>query len=620
MMINKHINIIPVICAVFLHLGMAQATQITIINLDDVGEGFNDTSQVNPVGGNTGVTVGEQRLQVFQFASRIWENIIDSNVEIKVEANFDPLTCTSSSAVLGSAGTVTLFRDFANTPVRRTWYPVALANALSGSDLTTLPDIRAIFNTSVDNNNNCLNNTNWYYGLDGNKPSNSMDLLQVVMHEIGHGLGFQTYVNLATGAKFGTPTGRDDIFMLNLEDHSLNTTWDNLTDSQRLVSMTDLGDLHWVGPNVTANIGMYTNGINQGHVQHYAPSSAASGSSVSHFDTAISPDELMEPFITSSPTGPGLAIQLMKDIGWQVFSSNAPVVGEISDISMSGSSTQVQFALRDIDSSSLTFSFISSNNNLINSTDFNVSGSGGLRTIDIFPNIGVVGSSQITLLVFDGVNSVSQQFQLTVSNTIPSINILSPSNGAEFVLTDTVYFEAVAIDSEDGDLSEGVVWTSSIDGLLGTGSQLNANLSVGTHSIEATIIDSGGLVSQKNILINVYGDSDSDGMNDLWEILNFGDLNRDGTGDFDNNGISDLDEYLISISIPDGDLNLDGVVNVLDIMIAQQILNGEVAITPLQMVHADVAPLINDMPVPDGQFNIADMLIITRKAVGLINY
>ena len=34
-----------------------------------------------------------------------------------------------------------------------------------------------------------VNNINWYYGIDSNKPANTIDLLSVVMHEIGHGLG-----------------------------------------------------------------------------------------------------------------------------------------------------------------------------------------------------------------------------------------------------------------------------------------------------------------------------------------------------------------------------------------------------------------------------------------------
>lgn len=39
-------------------------------------------------------------------------------------------------------------------------------------------------------------------------------------------------------------------------------------------------------------------------------------------------------------------------------------------------------------------------------------------------------------------------------------------------------------------------------------------------------------------------DSDGDGMDDQWEMAYFGSLDRDGTGDYDLDGVSDLDEYL----------------------------------------------------------------------------
>lgn len=46
------------------------------------------------------------------------------------------------------------------------------------------------------------------------------------------------------------------------------------------------------------------------------------------------------------------------------------------------------------------------------------------------------------------------------------------------------------------------------------------------------------------IKVNPDWDTDGDGMDDAWEMANFGTLDRDGTGDFDGDGISDLQEYL----------------------------------------------------------------------------
>src|SRR5439155_407358 len=57
-----------------------------------------------------------------------------------------------------------------------------------------------------------------------------------------------------------------------------------------------------------------------------------------------------------------------------------------------------------------------------------------------------------------------------------------------------VTFRASAIDATDGDLSAGLVWTSDIDGPIGSGAGFFANtLRVGTHHVTATVADAGGL-------------------------------------------------------------------------------------------------------------------------------
>src|SRR4029078_1487330 len=84
-----------------------------LVNQDGPGEGFNDPSFRAPVGGNSGTTLGQQRLNVFQFALDPWESLVDSSIEIRVGADFASLSCNSMSALLGSAGPETVFRDFA---------------------------------------------------------------------------------------------------------------------------------------------------------------------------------------------------------------------------------------------------------------------------------------------------------------------------------------------------------------------------------------------------------------------------------------------------------------------------------------------------------------------------
>ena len=85
-------------------------------------------------------------------------------------------------------------------------------------------------------------------------------------------------------------------------------------------------------------------------VRNYAPGTVNLGSSVSHFDSALSPNELMEPFITQPKTGPGLAVELMADIGWNIFSSISPIISTMADVSVQqGSTDQVAFVIGDND-------------------------------------------------------------------------------------------------------------------------------------------------------------------------------------------------------------------------------------------------------------------------------
>jgi hypothetical protein len=162
---------------------VVHATTITIVNNDGAGEGFNDPTPVAPVGGNPGTTLGAQRLNAFQRAADIWAGLISSTVTIRVGAQFDPLACTATSAVLGAAGARTVHRDFSGALVASTWYPAALANALRGSDLSTSDDIGATFNSSIGTT--CAFPNVWYYGLDGSPPGSQIDFVSVVVHELG---------------------------------------------------------------------------------------------------------------------------------------------------------------------------------------------------------------------------------------------------------------------------------------------------------------------------------------------------------------------------------------------------------------------------------------------------
>ena len=227
---------------------------IVIVNLDGAGEGFNDATPVAPVGGNPGVTVGQQRLNLFQHCADIWHALLGSSVQIRIEANFDPLFCTATSAVLGGAGPNPVDSDFAGAGYAATWYAGAEANRLAGVDLDPFDnDIGCVFNSNIGMAG-CLTGRSWYYGYDGNEGASGVDLLPVLLHEFGHGLGFLTLTDESTGDYFSRQPTIFDRFLM---DDQTGKHWNEMTPAERVTSALNTGHLVWDGPAVTHSTGVW---------------------------------------------------------------------------------------------------------------------------------------------------------------------------------------------------------------------------------------------------------------------------------------------------------------------------------------------------------------------------
>jgi len=243
-----------VLLAVFLAVAVnaprpAHATFV-IINNDGPSEGFNDPTPAAPVGGNSGTTVGQQRLNVFTKAGQIWDAIIQSPITIRVQATFDPLSCGPTSGVLGSASANVVDSDFSGAPKPGTWFVGAEANRLANVDLDPADDdIVAQFNSSVGSGS-CLTGRFWYYGYDGNEGASGIDLLAVLLHEFAHGLGFLTTTDETTGNYFA---GLPSIFDWYLQDDVTGKHWIDMTPSERIASSINTNHLVWDGPAVTSN-------------------------------------------------------------------------------------------------------------------------------------------------------------------------------------------------------------------------------------------------------------------------------------------------------------------------------------------------------------------------------
>jgi hypothetical protein len=200
-----------------------------------------------------------------QAAVDIWSENFASTVPVNVNVKWGS---SSSYGVLASASAKNNFSNFNGAPDKTLYYASALANALAGRDLDpTSPEIEILITS----------NAPWYYGTDGNCPARSFDLVSVILHEMGHGLGFVSgnYYDAFSGfGRVDQPTPFD--------------AYAQLPDGRRLADMPSpsleagkamTSDLVWSGENaVKAN-----NGIKP---KLYTPSTYEPGSSISHLDEA----------------------------------------------------------------------------------------------------------------------------------------------------------------------------------------------------------------------------------------------------------------------------------------------------------------------------------------------
>ncbi len=214
--------------------GTAAAGEIFLDPFAAPGTGFDDHTPVQPVGGNPGTTLGDQRIIVFLQAAAIWQETLNPNEDIYIAAQFAAL----GEDVLGSAGATHVWRNTPGTELPETWYAAALADHLAGEDLDpTLYDIVANFSSDFD----------FYLGLDGNEGPGQEDLLVVALHEIGHGLGFANFANETAGTLF---QNFPDVYTHYTLDVTTGKTWSQMTDTERQASAVNVRKVSWNGLHV----------------------------------------------------------------------------------------------------------------------------------------------------------------------------------------------------------------------------------------------------------------------------------------------------------------------------------------------------------------------------------
>ncbi|OWP63573.1 hypothetical protein CDA63_08300 [Hymenobacter amundsenii] len=241
----------------------------------------------------------------FQHAVDIWQSLLISPVTIRVQATWTALT----AGTLGSAGATAYYQDISGATRSGVDYPVALAEKISGQELNAAsePDINARFNSTF----------NWYYGLDGVVPAGKYDLVTVVLHELGHGLGFIAGTRyIAPNGSYGIPPS---IFSTYIETQAGELLVNNPAypnGSAALGSQFVSNQLYFNSPLAKA-----VNADQRPRL--YAPATYSAGSSISHLNESTyiagNINSLMTPQIGAAEAmhNPGpITLRMLDEMGW----------------------------------------------------------------------------------------------------------------------------------------------------------------------------------------------------------------------------------------------------------------------------------------------------------------
>jgi uncharacterized repeat protein (TIGR01451 family) len=173
-----------------------------------------------------------------------------------------------------------------------------------------------------------------------------------------------------------------------------------------------------------------------------------------------------------------------------------------------GDSVTIAWAGNDLDGDPLTYMVQYSRDNGATWETLNVDLT---STNYVVPRQSLRGTSagRLRVIASDGffTATATNAGTFTSANNAPGISIQSPSTGTLFFGNQQIVLTALAYDSEDGVLDgTNIVWSSDLDGTLGSGSRLYTTasaLSEGTHLITATATDSSNAVGTAQINLGI---------------------------------------------------------------------------------------------------------------------
>jgi hypothetical protein len=264
----------------------------------------------------------DEAKKAVEYALSIWGYLLKSDVEIEILFGFNSLGpgCLASGFPKGDI--------IPESGEHSSYIPPALMNAKIGYDV--IPDQE---DGSIIINSDLMDM--FYFGLDGNTPSQKIDFVSLVLHEITHILGFLSFAYSGYDGK-GT-------YGLEIEKNS----WEAIPSIYTTMLIDGQGNLlispqHYQNDSIKLGEAYRSNAIfwSGEYAQQfndellpkmYAPSTFIPGSSLSHLDESFydgTINALMTPALNTAEAihtpGP-ITLGILQDLGWTVNLNSDPV-------------------------------------------------------------------------------------------------------------------------------------------------------------------------------------------------------------------------------------------------------------------------------------------------------
>jgi len=250
----------------------------------------------------------EEAKEAFLYALSVWDQKITSTIKIRVLAKWENL----SNNTLGEGKPAVFYRNFKGTPISNVFYPVALAEKITGREINKSyeADIVCSFNKTAS----------WYFGVNGQTPASNYDFITAALHEIGHGLGISGFFKNDNGiAQYSNSSNAPaiyDYYIFNRE---------NLRISDNSI---------FPCPSTELTNQLTSNSLNINHVSKsaqietipvYAPSTWLNGISIYHLKSNQNSEEFMKAYAFKGEAihkiSDGL-LYVLSEIGWDDLSGD----------------------------------------------------------------------------------------------------------------------------------------------------------------------------------------------------------------------------------------------------------------------------------------------------------